>query len=103
MKHLIFIAAMLLSFVSFTQVVDYTKQEIITLATELKHQDPSTDATDLHTQRFTAQENAVIDQIMEVIQKHGLSADQAKTLLARTIQLLEWGKQAANMTPEANA
>jgi hypothetical protein len=29
MKKLIFIAAMLLSFVSFTQVVDYTKQEII--------------------------------------------------------------------------
>ena len=38
-----------------------------------------------------------------VILQHGLSADQAKTLLGRTIQLLEWGKQAAQKMPEANA
>jgi len=31
---------------------------------------------------------------MAVILQHGLSADQAKTLLGRTIQLLELGKQA---------
>ena len=54
-------------------------------------------------QPFTAKENAVIEQLMEVILQHGLSADHAKTLLARTIQLLEWGKQAAHKTPQANA
>ena len=80
-----------------------TKQEILTLATELKHQNPSADAADLHTQRFTAQENAVIEQIMEVIERHRLSVDHAKVLLGRTIQLLEWGKQAASKMPEANA
>ena len=80
-----------------------TKQEIITLATELKHQNSPDSPADLHTQRFSAQENAVIEQIMEVIQKHGLTADHAKTLLGRTIQLLEWGKQAASKLPEANA
>ncbi len=42
--------------------------------------------------------NAVIEQLMAVILQHGLSADHAKTLLARTIQLLEWGKQAAQKT-----
>ena len=40
---------------------------------------------------------------MAVILQHGLSADQATTLLSRTIQLLEWGKQAAHKMPEANA
>ena len=49
------------------------------------------------------QDNAVIEEIMAVILQHGLSADQAKTLLGRTIQLLEWGKQAAHEMLEANA
>ncbi len=40
---------------------------------------------------------------MAVILQHGQSADHAKTLQIRTIQLLEWGKQAAQETPEANA
>ena len=80
-----------------------TKQEILTLATELKHQNPPADSTDILHQRFTPQENAVIEQLMEVIGKHGLSADHAKTLLARTIQLLEWGEQATHKMPEANA
>ena len=51
----------------------------------------------------TDTDNAVIEQLMEVVLKHGLSADHAKILLGRTIQLLEWGKQAANKMPEANA
>jgi hypothetical protein len=38
-----------------------------------------------------------------VILHHGLSADQATTLLGRTIQLLEWGKQSSHKMPEANA
>jgi hypothetical protein len=37
-----------------------------------------------------------------VILQHGLSADQATTLLGRTIQLLEWGKQSVNEMPQAN-
>ena len=45
----------------------------------------------------------MIEQIMEVIEQHGLSANHAKILLGRTIQLLEWGKQAVNEMPEANA
>jgi len=40
---------------------------------------------------------------MTVILQHGLSADHAKNLLGWTIQLLEWGKQAAHETPQANA
>ncbi len=55
------------------------------------------------SQPFTAQENAVIEQLMGVIVQHGLSADHAKELLGRTIQLLEWGKQSAPKLPEANA
>lgn len=54
-------------------------------------------------QRFTAQENAIIEQLMEVILQHGLSADQATTLLGRTIQLLEWGRQSTQEPPQANA
>jgi len=80
-----------------------TKQEILTLATELKHQNSPADSADILPQRFTAQENAVIEQIIEVIEQHRLSADHAKILLGRTIQLLEWGKQAASRMPEANA
>ena len=51
----------------------------------------------------TDADNAVIEQLMAVILQHGLSADHAKTLLAWTIQLLEWGKQDANEMPEGNA
>ena len=80
-----------------------TKQEIMTLATELKHQNPPADPSDPHTQRFTVQKNSVVDQPMEVIEQHRLSAAQDKILLGRTIQLLDWGKQAANEMPEANA
>ena len=83
-----------------------TKDEIITLAKELKRKSPPTESRTASTpdpsqQRFT--DNAVIEEIMAVILQHGLSADHAKTLLGRTIQLLEWGKQAAHEMPEANA
>jgi hypothetical protein len=47
--------------------------------------------------------NAVIEDTMAVLLQHGLTADHAKILLGRTIQLLEWGKQAANPSPQANA
>ncbi len=80
-----------------------TKQEILTLAQQLKQKADSANSTDPSSKRFTAQENAVIEELMEVILKHGLSADHAKELLGRTIQLLEWGKQTANKMPEANA
>ena len=86
-----------------------TKDEIITLAKELKRKTPPTDSrTALTTAtppqpRFTETDNAIIEEIMAVILQHGLSADHAKTLLGRTIQLLEWGKLAANKMPEANA
>ena len=83
-----------------------TKEEIITLAKDLKRKTPPTEprtatTTDPPQQRFTAQDNAVIEELMEVIERHGLSADHAKTLLGRTIQLLEWGKPAAHKLPEA--
>ena len=48
------------------------------------------------SEAFTAQENAVIVQ-------HGLSANHAKELLGRTIQLVEWGKQSAQKLSEADA
>ncbi len=80
-----------------------TKQEILTLATQLKQKADSANPTDPSQQPFTAQENAVIEQIMEVIERHGLSTDHAKELLGRTIQLLEWGKKAAQELPEGNA
>ncbi|MEX0830210.1 MAG: hypothetical protein WD032_08195 [Nitrospirales bacterium] len=80
-----------------------TKEEIITLAKELKQENPPAEPTGLSPQRFTETENAIIKEIMAVILQHGLSADHAKELLGRTIQLLEWGKQAANKMPEANA
>ena len=86
-----------------------TKEEIITLAKDLKRKTPPTDSRtattiDIPSQpRFTATDNPVIEEIMAVILQHGLSADQAKTLLGRTIQLLEWGKQSAHEPPRANA
>ena len=83
-----------------------TKQEILTLAKDLKQKNPPAEPgtiSQLDTQPFTDQENAVIEQLMEVIVQHGLSVDHAKKLLGRTIQLLEWGKQAAHKLPEANA
>ena len=80
-----------------------TKQEILDLASTLKQKADSVNPTESSSQPFTVQDNAVIEEIMEVILKHGLAADQAKILLGRTIQLLEWGKQAATQLPEANA
>ena len=71
-------------------------------------EDPPTESLTAATpdpsqQRFTETDNAVIEEIMAVILQHGLSADHATKLLGRTIQLLEWGKQAAHEMPEANA
>ena len=80
-----------------------TKQEILDLATELKRKPPPAEQTDPSQQPFTPQENAVIEELMAVILQHGLSADHAKMLLGRIIQLLEWGKDAAHERPEANA
>ncbi len=80
-----------------------TKQEILDLAKALKQKAESSNPTDPSQQRFTPQENAVIEQIMEVIERHGLSADHAKELLSRTIQLLDWGKKASQELPEGNA
>jgi hypothetical protein len=86
-----------------------TKAEIIALAKDLKRKTPPTERHTATTidipsqQRFTDTDNAVIEEIMAVILQHGLSADHATTLLGRTIQLLEWGKQAAHEMPEANA
>ena len=76
-----------------------TKAEIIALAKDLKRKTPPAEprtaaTTDTPPQlRFTDTDNAVIEEIMAVILQHGLSGDQAKTLLGRTIQLLEWAKQ----------
>ncbi len=80
-----------------------TKQEILAIAQQMKQRADSTNLTDPSQQPFTAQENAVIEQLMEVIERHGLSADHAKELLGRTIELLEWGKQTDNKMTEANA
>ena len=85
-----------------------TKDEIIALAKDLKQKNPQTkhptsSTTDPPPQRFTETGNAVIEELMAGILQHGLSADHAKTLLGRTIQLVEWGKQAANQPPQANA
>ena len=83
-----------------------TKGEIIALANDLKRKTPPTESRTAATpdpsqQRFTESDNAVIEELMAVILQHGLSADQATTLLGRTIQLLEWGKQAAHKPPQA--
>jgi len=85
-----------------------TKDEIIALAKELRRKNPQTKPPTSSTtaplqQRFTETDNAVIEELMAVILQHGLSADHATTLLGRTIQLLELGKQAANQSPQANA
>jgi hypothetical protein len=86
-----------------------TKAEIIAFAKELKRKTPPAESrtaatTDTPPQlRFTDTDNAVIEEIMAVILQHGLSADHATALLGRTIQLLEWGKQATHEPPQANA
>ena len=83
-----------------------TKDEIIALAKELRQKNPQTkpptsSTTDPSLQRFTETDNAVIEELMAVILQHGLTADQATTLLGRTIQLLELGKQAAQEMPDS--
>ena len=78
-----------------------TKAEIIALAKDLKQKTPPTEprtatTIDIPSQpRFTDTDNAVIEQIMGVILRHGLSADHATTPLGRTIQLLEGSKEAS--------
>jgi hypothetical protein len=62
-----------------------TKEEIIALAKDLKRKTPPTESRTASTpdpspQRFTDTDNAVIEELMEVIERHGLSADHAKTL-----------------------
>lgn len=49
-------------------------------------------------QSYTEFENAVIEQIMEIILKFGLSSQQAQIILKKPITLLEWGEKAAPKT-----
>ena len=74
------------------------KQEILDRAKSLKEQAHSHEQVPAASQPFTERENAVIEQIMDVILQSGLSADQAKSLLERTITLLKWGEKAAPKT-----
>ncbi len=69
---------------------------ILTLADQSNPNDTS-------QKHFTLKENAVIEQIMEVIEQQNLSAGHANVLLGRTFQLLDWGKRAVNQMPKANA
>ena len=83
-----------------------SRDELIALAKELRQKNPQTkpptsSTTDPSLQRFTETDNAVIEELMAVILQHGLTADQAKLLLGRTIQLLELGKQAAHEMPDS--
>lgn len=80
-----------------------TKQEIFDRAKVLKQNATPHEHVPPASQPFTDRENAVIEQIMEVILQSGLSSHQAKALLERTITLLEWGEKAAPKMPEANA
>ena len=80
-----------------------TKQEILDLTKDLKLKNPPTDPIDPSQESCTAQEKAVIEELMAVILQHGLPADQATTLLNRTIRLLEWGKSSTHETPQTNA
>jgi hypothetical protein len=74
------------------------KQEILDRAKLLKGQTHQAIPSSPGVQPITDKENAVIEQIMEVILQSGLSSQQAKDLLERTIILLEWGEKAAPKT-----
>ena len=74
------------------------KQEIIDRAKFLKEQTHQSIPSSPEAQLITDQENAVIEQIMDVILQSGLSSHQAKALLERTITLLEWGEKTAPKT-----
>jgi len=76
------------------------KQKILALAKDLKQKALPADPS---RQRFTAKDNAVMEEIMEIVLHHTLTADQAKILLSRAIQLGEWGKQAVHEIPQAKA
>jgi hypothetical protein len=68
------------------------------LAKSLKQNAQSEKQAPAEAQPFTERENAVIEHIMDVILQSGLSSHQAKTLLERTITLLEWGEKTAPKT-----
>lgn len=78
-----------------------TKQEILALAKDLKQQTPPAETGTASTNEipslppFTDRDNAAIEQIMDVILRHGLTTDQSKRILERTITLLEWGEKTA--------
>lgn len=74
------------------------KQEILDRAKFLKEQTHQSISSSPEAQPFTERENAVIEQLMEVILQSGLSSHQAKPLLERTITLLEWGEKTAPKT-----
>ena len=74
------------------------KRDILDRAKFLKEQTHQSIPSSSKAQPITDKENAVIEQIMEVILQSGLTSQQAKALLERTITLLEWGQKTAPKT-----
>jgi hypothetical protein len=78
-----------------------TKQDLYDIITEFRSKNPRASIPETaFPERYllTETENTIIDDILELLNKHGLTSHQAKNLLERLGRIIEMGQRVAKGT-----
>ena len=79
-----------------------SKQDLLTIVDELRRKNPHTQIPETafpEPYLFIETENKIIDDILELLNKHGLTSHQSQSLLERLGRTIEMGKRVAKDTP----
>lgn len=78
-----------------------TKQDLYDIITEFRRKNPRASIPETAFPEpyvLTETENTIIDDILEVLNKHGLTSHQSQNLLERLGRIIELGQQVAKGT-----
>jgi|SRR5262245_60446724 len=78
-----------------------TKQDLYDIITEFRHKNPRASIPETafpEPYLLTETENAIIDDILTLLNKHGLTAHQSQSLLERLGRIIEMGQRVAKGT-----
>jgi hypothetical protein len=78
-----------------------TKQDLHTIIDELRRKNPRARIPETvfpEPYLLTETENTIIDDILELLNKHGLTSHQSQNLLERLGRIIEMGQRVANGT-----
>jgi hypothetical protein len=77
------------------------KQDLFDIITELRHKNPRAKIPETafpEPYLLTETENVIVDDILALLNKHGLTSHQSKNLLERLGGIIEMGQRLSNRT-----